>query len=448
MTQNAILLTVDALGAGHIGYLGYERNTTPQLDEFVENSNMYPTCIAQSSHTRESMPSLFASAYPTQLGGVGSIPPTRPSLPQVLSDAGFATAGFHSNPYLSRAYGFDKGFENFDDSLPLARNRWMTFFHRILNHFKQQPYRRANSLNEQGLEWLQKKGPEQRFLWLHYMDPHGPYQPPPKYQQLFRDEVISTQRAKRLWRRTVDEPESITDEERRDLIDLYDAEIRYVDEMLGQFLNGLKEKEFLSNSVIIIAADHGDAFGKHGFYGHPRHLFEELVHVPLIVRTPGKERDSISKPVENIDIAPTILDGVDVTIPSKFEGRSLLKSSDTADGKSDQGESRLLENVAVAEARGENEEEGIVRTAIRTASSKLYVTGKGRKGEIHSTELYDLSTDRDEQQPINKPDERKRLLEYYRTHRKRVAAEPTQNSGNSEDVGPLVENRLQDLGYR
>jgi len=463
MAKNVILLTIDALSSGHVGHLGYDRQTTPRLDELATRGLSGSLCVAQSSHTRESMPSLFASAYPSQLGGVGAIPSSRPTLATVLSDAGFETAGFHSNPYLSRAYDFDRGFDIFDDALPLARNRVMTFLHRALNHFRTQPYTRGEDLNEKGRSWLDDTVATRRFLWLHYMDPHGPYQPPAADQQVFREEVVGARRAKDLWRRTVDEPEAISATERATLVDLYDAEIRYVDRMVGEFLDSLAERGLLADSVVVIAADHGDAFGQHGVYGHPRRLYEELIQVPLVILLPDDRMGRIDSPVENVDLAPTVLDALDIPRPDEFVGESLIDEelwsetdgvSATSPGRERREApdvSRLeLTDVAVAEATGEGAEAGRRRTAIRTSRYKLHIEHDVETGKIDTTELYDVAEDPREESELGEEAEpvRDALESLYRTHCERVATDESATGTDADTVDDIVTERLEDLGYR
>lgn len=449
MVRNAILLTLDALGAGHVGHLGYERDTTPRLDALARKSRAFRTCLAQSSHTRESMPSLFSSAYPSQLGGVGSVPAGRTTLPEVLSSAGLATAGFHSNPYLSRAYTFDRGFDHFDDALSLASNRLVTLAHRVVNHFRNQPYLRAEALNEKGLEWLKDANTDRCFLWLHYMDPHGPYQPPEEYQRLFREEIIGQKRAKSLWRRTVDEPETITPADRDVLIDLYDAEIRYADAMLGKFLDTLDEHNLLSESIVVIGADHGDAFGEHGHYGHPRRVYEELVHVPLIVKMPDKRSATVDRPVENLSIAPTILDAFDIAVPDEFEGSSLLsREFGTNDGKGATNRANSIEQVAVSEATGESDDEGRRWTGIRSQTAKLHVVTDLASDEILETSAYDLATDPTESTPSKDDAVCEQLLGAYHDHRNRVGEQSAETEQPDDNIDPVVADRLEDLGYQ
>jgi arylsulfatase len=440
--KNIVLLTIDALRADRVGWLGYNRKVTPSLDDVAAHSRAYTTCIAQSSHTRESMPSLFFSAYPRELGAVGPVPDDRPTLVTELSNAGFTTAGFHSNPYLSRAYGFNRGFDVFDDSLPLARNRITTFLHRVINHLRLQPYMKAKNLTNKGLNWLGRTNGE-RFLWLHYMDPHGPYQPPTEYQQLFRDETIGKREAKRLWRRTVEEPETIDDSDRNQLRDLYDAEIRYLDDNIGRFFNELVNRDLKEETLVIIGADHGDAFGEHGLYGHPRRLYETLIHVPLLVHPPDDiDCIQINQPVENIDIAPTILDAVDRDIPDVFAGKS-LSSDDRENQTSDDG---YQSTCAFAHAHGEEEMSSRNWYTVRTKQHKLHLHVND-DGTVHARELYDLLTDPNEYNDLS--DEREGFLEEIEsrlsTHLSSID-EPTDLTSNKVD--DVVEDRLRTLGYR
>ena len=437
MVDNVVLLTVDALAARHVGFMGYARETTPRLDERVAEGAWFTDCIAQSSHTRESMPSLFYSAYPFSLGDVGPVPDDRPTLATALSEAGFRTAGFHSNPYLSRAYGFDRGFDTFDDALPLGRNRLGVFAHRIANYLRTRPYTRADELNRKGLDWLDSTDGE-RFLWLHYMDPHGPYQPPAEHQRAFRDDPVSPSQAKYLWRKSVDDSCALTDPEQSTLIDLYDAEIRYTDEMLSAFLQELEQRD-LGESLVVLGADHGDLLGEHGRYGHPRLLFDELVHVPLVLFgdpvTPGRDE----RLVENIDIAATILDAVGVKSSSWVVGESLLEqegcvSEDTT------------ERYAFSEAHGEGNETGIERFAVWTELFNYTLEREVGSGD-ESRRLYDL--DGDSERPNvagDHPSVESRLRGVLEEHVAAVKRDTPK--GERAEVDDAVEDRLRELGYR
>jgi len=440
MIENVILLTVDALQANHVGCYGYDRETTPNLDRFAARNRRYQTCIAQSSHTRESMPSMFFSAYPFELGDVGPVPTNRPRIATALDEADVRTGGFHSNPYLSRAYRFDRGFETFDDSLPLDGNRITTLIHRALNYIRTRPYTRAADLTDSGLKWLEND--DRQFLWLHYMDPHGPYQPSKRYQRHYRSDTVGPRSAKRLWRRTVDKPESITEDERETLVDLYDAEIRYLDAEIGRFLDQLDDRGLLADSLVIVGADHGDAFGSHGIYGHPRRLFEELLHVPLLVSSPFNQSGvELSTPVQNVDIGPTVLHAFDVDIPARFRGTPLAIAGDQLyDGSPEHP------GVAFAQASGEGARSDIDSYTVRTKEFKLHVDVDSTTNE-RTTKLYHLTDDPGELNDVSEEytAEVSRLRDLLSEH---VWSFDSRSEERSDEVDDIVSDRLRELGYR
>jgi arylsulfatase A-like enzyme len=115
------------------------------------------------------------------------------------------------------------------------------------------------------------------------MDTYGPYEPPGEYATLYADRELSGREAQSLYQRAIDDPESITESERELLVGLYNAEIRYHDKHIGTLLDALRIRNLLEESVVIVSADHGDAFGEHGYYEHPRYLHDEITHVPLFV---------------------------------------------------------------------------------------------------------------------------------------------------------------------
>lgn len=435
--KRVILLTVDALGARHVGCLGYPRPTTPNLDAYAEENTLFQTCIAQSSHTRESMFSMFLSAYPFELGGVGPVPEDRATLATVLSRADVMTGGFHSNPYLSRAYDFGRGFDSFYDSLPLGRTRVMALVHRVLNYFQTQPYTRAEDLNQKGLSWLIRSSAstdEQQFLWLHYMDPHGPYQPPEQHQLEFMDRIIPEREAKSLWRKSVDSPDAITDEERKQLIDLHDAEVHYVDSAINDFIESLKQKELFEDSVVIVAADHGELFGEYDMYGHPRYVYDELVRVPLLVIGDDVPSRRVDSSVENLDIAPTVVDYFGLDVKHGFSGQSLM------DYENDRS------RMAYSEASGEQEDADARRIAVR--SKEYHYCAEYRDSRLEDEEVFEIAED--EAVSLDPENIEESVLEALAEGaRERLAADgdrqPYAETGTESST---VEERLRNLGYK
>lgn len=442
MTETIVLLTLDAARADHCSTFGYDRQTTPQLSKLASQGTIYTQCISQSSHTRESMPSLLYSLYPSQLRQLGVAPSDRPSIAELFADAGYETAGFHSNPYLSRAYGFDAGFDTFDDDLPRLNNKIVTFLHRVRNYFQDQPYVTADSLVSKARTWLDETAAERRFLWLHFMDPHGPYQPPERYQRLYRDDIVGPKRAKSLWRRSVDEPESLRDEDVQTLVDLYDAEITYTDAIIGEFVDDLRTHDDTDAPLVVIGADHGDAFGEHGIFGHPRSLYEELVHVPLLVLgddVPSGNR--IDQPVSNVDIGPTLATHADMDVPASFVGTP-LPGLDTGHSAPTTGEP-----VVFTEAQAEDAQ--VRRWAARNQEFKYYLE-TDPNGTVVREVLWSLSADDTEGADVGSqyPAVRHELANALADHLDAVGSDHLGLTPDSGPVDSVVSDRLEDLGYR
>jgi len=433
--DRVILLTADALAANHVGWLGYQRDTTPHLDKYAQKGVNFENCISQSSHTRESMLSMFLSIYPFEAGGVGPINKNNKTLATTLSNAGIQTAGFHSNPYLSRAYNFDRGFDTFSDSLNLGGNRFTTFVNRIVNHFSKEPYTRASKINDKGLSWLSKTDTEdQQFLWLHYMDAHGPYQPPDKHQKKFSNSLIGKRDAKKIWRKTVDSPEMVSQTECQQLINLYDAEISYLDEKINQFIESLKSNGLFSDTVVIIASDHGELFGEHDLYGHPRYLHNELVHVPLLMLGEGISSDSVRSPVENLDIAPTVIDLFGLNEVADFHGSSLFNTGEN------------IHKLSAAEASGEKDDTGTKRVAVRSETHHYCV--ESRDGDIYSQTMYKIGNGTSKPVDTETVDEEElvRLVSRAKKQLNYKNQSSSQQASNTADS--TVEERLKDLGYK
>jgi arylsulfatase len=395
------------------------------------------------------MPSMLYSVYPTRIDTIGHVPSNRHSIAEILAAEGWATAGFHSNPYLSRAYGFDKGFETFEDGLPLATNRIVTFLYRIRNHFFDEPYVQAKKLNQQALSWLSGHRDQSTFIWLHYMDPHGPYQPPAEYQQLFRNKTVNTERAKQLWRRSVDNPKSLSEKEVATLTDLYDAEIRYTDAMIGELLNGLNTLSNDTNTLVAIASDHGELFGEHDEYGHPRRVYEELVHVPLAIIGDGISTKRIQRPVENVDIVPTLLASVDLDLETT-DATSDYKSKITQigfDGRSLHKE--VGDRPAFSFATGEGNESDRIYAALRYRSQTAMGIWTSDYSRIE-TVIEPASHNKGEQ--IEDDGLLTTLEETLETTSNRVEdrtnSDRQKEESDRQEIDSVVTDRLEELGYR
>ncbi|EMA51725.1 sulfatase [Halococcus salifodinae] len=415
--EHVILLSADALRADHLSCYGYQRTTSPVLDDLAAESLRFTRAYSASSHTREAVPALLTGEYPDVAVDENYRLATE-TVATTLSEEGFATGGFHSNPFVSRAYGFDRGFDTFDDDLHLGQHRLVALAQRALDKLRNRHYARATEINERSLDWIDSLAEGQPFfLWNHYMDTHGPYEPPAEYARTYLDRPVSDKDAQSLYQRAIADPDSITDDEREQLIDLYDAEIRYNDAQIGAFLDALRERDVLERSLVIVTADHGDAFGEHGYYEHPRYLHEELTHVPLLVRPPGGTGEVVSTPVSTLDIVATIEDELEMEIPS--ERASLL---DPPAG----------ERSVFQQARREDEDAHLRRYALRAETGSCFCE---RDRQTDAVEFVG-ATERSLRSALDSHVER------------RIRRENGTQSEASATADDEIERRLSALGYK
>jgi arylsulfatase len=413
--ENVILLSADALRADHLSCYGYHRETSPVLDELAEESIRFTNAYSASSHTREAVPALLTGKYP-DVAIDSKYHLNSDTIASTLSEEGFSTAGFHSNPFVSRAYGFNRGFDVFDDDLHLGQHKLIALAQRALDKFRNRHYARAEEINERSLTWIDSLDDgEPFFLWNHYMDTHGPYEPPSEYATLFADQGLSGRDAQSLYQRAIDDPASITDEERQLLIDLYDAEIRYNDEYIGNFLDELQNRDLLEKSLLIVTADHGDAFGEHGYYEHPRYLHEEITHVPLFVRTPTGDSGSVKSPVSTLDVVATI---EEATGRGNSDGTPLFNVSN--------------DRRVFSQTRGENEHGHLRRYAVHTREGVCF-----------------CERDRESSEILFGDDSNRSLRSELKAHVvQRVRVENGDDVSEDEDIDEEIERRLSALGYK
>jgi len=417
--EYVILLSADALRADHLSCYGYHRNTSPILDELAEESLQFTNAYSASSHTREAVPALLTGEYPDVAVGDDYRLATE-TIASKLSAEGYVTAGFHSNPFISRAFGFDRGFDTFDDDMHFGKNKLLTLAQRAIDKLRNRHYARAEEINDRSLSWIDSLDDDPFFLWNHYLDTHGPYEPLDGYATEYRDSTLSDRQAQSLYRRAIRDPESVTEDERQLLIDLYDTEIRYNDAKLGEMLDALRNRGLLDRSVLIFTSDHGDAFGEHGYYEHPRYLHEEITRIPLLVRPPGGVAgETVSTPVSTLDIAATIEHGLGEDLsPDQV---SLLDSLPD-------------ERIVFLQARGEGEDSHLRRYAARTADTVCFCEC-GR--EADGIEFEECS-----EQALRK------ALTNHIEERIHTEGGTTKIGDGKEDVNEEIDRRLNALGYK
>jgi arylsulfatase A-like enzyme len=493
MAQKSILLvTVDCLRANHVGFMGYPRPTTPFLDSLADESFVFPTTIVAGAPTYYSLPAVLASRYPLALGrDVLGLAPAEPTLATVFKQAGYATAAFTAaNPYISARFGYDRGFDIFRDFLdddspgdkknatelaPVADgariepaskgltsrlNRKLQEWRHALGplgavydelyfQYCQRSIPAAHSLDalrrfpaadvivDAAWQWLESIGDTPFFLWLHLMDPHAPYYPKNEALALMGDRPVPPFRARYLnsyWNRGDLGPRRLA-RHRDDVIDLYDAGIRWVDSQLSRLAGKLRETNQWDQCIFALTADHGEEFLDHdGRFHPPSQLTEELIHVPLLLHVPGSAKKELGKtPFGLLHLAPTLLDASGLSTPPSFRGQSYW--AQIRDGTP-------YDAVAVSECvsgctnpfRREN----------RLGPRILSVRGPRYKLVMHFDRqreyLYDLEADPGEQAPLSAGSQksvRRRLLEIAREHVKA--------SLNERDARARLQARLREL---
>jgi len=407
--SNILLITIDCLRGDHLGCYGYTKNTSPNLDALASKGILFSQAITAGGGTAEAFPAILFSALPPlshQEFGDGAKWNT--SLGEILKRNGCRTAGFHSNPYLSKLYHFDKGFDTFDDylgerqsgmeavrrkaiSLLGRSNFWSFHIIKFYNKLRdltgsiKPPCATAEEINMKSLSWL-RKGRGKFFLWLHYMDVHQPCLPPTEYLNQFCPYPVSKAKILNLTAKTRHKPRKVSTKELEILISVYDACIRYVDRMVGQLFSELRKLGLLENTIIIVTADHGDEYGEHGFehYG----TYEAQIHIPLILKIPGaNECKVVPRQVSNLDLVPTICDLVGIKRGEPFRGKSLVPLI--------RGEEKEGHPVVFSVALEKSPLYHDIYISCRTEEGwkYIYAIDYGEHGPEVSVELYNLKID-------------------------------------------------------
>jgi len=320
---NVILITISSLRADHVSSLGYERLTTPNFDNFAKNNILFTNSFATSSWQMPAIGSIFTSLYPTQHGAThinNKLNPKVKTLAETLKKNGYYTVSFGCNPRLSADYGFDKGFDFYDDYSVSMMLSSMSFGQEDSIEINK---RRTNDLvNDAVIRWLADNTHNPFFLSVHYYDNHWDYLPPPPYDTLFDPDYTGDIDGTEIAREPLYSNRP-SDEDVKHIIALYDDQVKQTDHDLGELLDFLKEEGRFKDSVIIVTGDHGEQFYEHGHTSH-HGIFDELIHVPLALSVPDiNEPNVIDSFASGIDIMPTILDYTKLPVPAQCKGQSL-----------------------------------------------------------------------------------------------------------------------------
>lgn len=319
--HSVLLFTFDAARADHFGAYGYRRQTTPATDSLARQGIVFRNYFAVAPYTLASFASLFTSKYPVfsnVMAPGDAIDPRDITLAQLFQSHGYRTAAFVRNPFLSRAGGYDKGFDvyvNYADNSK-SENASPAGILKMLSDAR---------------AFLESCRGKRFFLVVHVLRPHNPYQPPTPFVARFEHPGLPTRydgsTLELVWLDQGKMRPAPTPADHQRVLDLYDANLAYGDSILGRLLRELKEAGRFDSTDIVVTSDHGEAFGEHGRYLHNSTLYDEMIHIPLVIR-PAAGRRLRSDPgqlADNVDLLPTLagLEGISLA-PGHFQGQSLL----------------------------------------------------------------------------------------------------------------------------
>ena len=415
--RNVIIYLVDALRADHLGCYGYGKPVSPHIDAFAREATLFRHAVAQSSWTRPSVATILTGLLPRTHGvhrRRHALASQAVTLAEVLHDRGYRTAGFVTNGNVARAFGFAQGFETY----------------RLLPHRHS-----ALDVNARAAEWLaggDRAAPF--FLYLHTVEPHAPYNPPPAFRRRFapgvRGEELTGMHVFKLLREGKLAP---TPALRQDLLALYDGEIAANDVAFGELRDLLVRRGLWEDTMIVFLADHGEEFLDHGGWEHGKTLHAEMLDVPLIVRLPGAGSGRIvERQVQHADVVPTILAALGLAVPAGVEGRSFLAAID-GDGAPESED---------AEAFSWLDEYGVRASSVTTPAWRFIAA----RAPVIGTNLYDRRADPGERRDLatDRP-----VRAGYLGARLKIAERPRAGALRPAEgaVNAELRRRLQALGY-
>lgn len=317
---NVVLVIIDAARADHVGCYGYPRETTPNIDRLATEGYLFENYFVQFVETKPSTASLFTSQYPdTHLAyHERMLPESAFTLAQGFRSAGYHTVLFSQNEYASPLWGLGLHFDE-------------AFYEpHITANGREKPYIwQAEAVLELIEPWLEKSVPEPFFAYVHFIPPHDPYLTPlDMYYKFYEKDPPNA------WRSPYPFDEVEQELRQREkpwsqqlFLNRYDSHLLYADWAIGEVEEMLREAGVFERTLYIVTADHGEAFGEHGYKGHTISAYDETSRVPLVMRFPGASASSgrVTALTQSIDLLPTIFDLIEIPYPSRgVQGRSLL----------------------------------------------------------------------------------------------------------------------------
>jgi len=404
---NVLFVLIDTLRADRLGSYGYERDTSPNIDALAATGVRFDQHISQSSWTKCSMASMWTGLYPIRTGVLRSphgLSDDARMPAEILRDAGFRTYALWRNGWIGPSFGFSQGFEVYHS--PRAA--------RIPASVRREKPTVGMAGTDQDIvksavEFFRTNGDERWFLYLHLMDVH----------QYVYDETTA------LFGTSYS--------------DIYDNSIRWVDRVLGSLIDELERRGLRKNTLIILAADHGEAFGEHGREGHARDVYGEVTTTPLILSFPFRLKEGlvVDAATANVDLWPTVLDILELPGLEDPDGRSRLADILVAAGLSDTPSEAVPRYSHIDRHWGRTEHPSAPIVAVNDGSQRLVLSAPEEVGE-----LFDKAADPREQRDIGdeRPEERDRLTALVKGY----LESPPAPWGAASDV-ELSETELEQL---
>jgi arylsulfatase A-like enzyme/tetratricopeptide (TPR) repeat protein len=345
---NLLVITVDTCRADHIGAYGSPTAATPNIDRLAAEGMLFENCVTPVPLTLPAHTSIFTGYYPpghkVRNNGTYRLGPDPATLAEIMKSRGYRTAAFVSSFVLLSKFGLNRGFDDYDDSLNAGN---------LINNFKSEIP--GGVVYDKFQRWYQKEGSGKFFAWIHLYDPHVPYAPPKE----FADKFPGTPQGR------------------------YDGEIAFADSIIGKVFADLKDAGVFEKTLIVVCADHGEAFGEHEEVEHGIFCYQDTLKVPLIIANPGilPKPGKIRPMVSLADVMPTLLDLLGIDAPAGVQGQSLVP---------------LIRKGAPGEKRPFYLESMYGREEMGWAPLTGLISGNYKYISLPQPELYDLENDPDE----------------------------------------------------
>lgn len=413
---NIVVVLIDTLRADHLGAYGYAQPTSPNFDRLARDGVLFEHATAQAAWTKPSVASLMTGLLVHNHGVAynrDALGTPHATLAEALRGRGYHTAAFSANPWIAPEFRFDRGFDEFETVQEMG-SRLLNLY-RLLRHIDRAAVRQGVPLNlsdwlfwadaagtanaerdrrltDAAVAWIERRPDTPYFLYVHMIGAHGPYDPPTDFVRPFRepnwDGVVGPTNPPRRVQTIFETAEPLAEAERRALIAQYDGAIAFVDAQLGRIVEALRQTDQLDRTLVVVASDHGDEFYEHRNWGHGNQLYRELLHVPLLLRLPGRlpaaRRDD---PAMLVDVFPSIIDLVGDIVPDgPRDGRALFAATD-------------VKSPTVFAEHWWMDGGTYVSRMVQQGSMKLCDTRDDAVGRKR-TELYDLRADPGEQQNL------------------------------------------------